>query len=48
MFIYFRSENPNAFEVDYPREFCAGTLDRDGNGKTDADRDACMGDSGKI
>jgi len=40
------SDNPNAFEVDYPREFCAGTLDRDGNGKTDADRDACMGDSG--
>lgn len=37
---------PNSLEVDYPREFCAGPLDLNNNGKTDADQDSCSGDSG--
>lgn len=40
------SKKPNAFEFDFPREFCAGNVDTNGNGKTDPGRDACGGDSG--
>ena len=36
----------NAFDINFPYEFCAGTLDNDNNGLTDADKDACGGDSG--